>query len=95
MHSLDFSSNPSNWLGPTWIIVNYFVWRGLRDYGFKIEAAELAAKTVRRLSADLAANGSLNEYYHPDTGKPLSHQGFMDWNLLVLEMVDFHGPLEL
>jgi hypothetical protein len=36
---------------------------------------------------DLAANGSLNEYYHPDTGLALSHKGFMDWNLLVLEMM--------
>lgn len=95
MYSLDFSSNPSNWLGPTWIIVNYLVWCGLRDYGFKAEAAELAGKTVKLLAADLAANGSLNEYYHPETGKALSHKGFMDWNLLVLEMVEFPGPLVL
>ena len=35
----------------------------------------------------LKANGTLNEYYHPDTGAALSHKGFMDWNLLVLEMI--------
>ena len=87
MYSLDFSSNPSNWLGPVWIIVNYFVWKGLKDYGFHDEANELSEKTLRLLSADLAANGSLNEYYHPDTGLALSHKGFMDWNLLVLEMM--------
>ena len=87
MYSLEFSSNPSNWLGPVWIIVNYLVWRGLKDYGFDGDAADLAGKTVKLLSADLAANGSLNEYYHPDSGKPLSHKGFMDWNLLVLEMI--------
>jgi putative isomerase len=92
MYSLEFSSNPSNWLGPVWIIVNYLVWCGLRDYGYKVEAAELAAKTVRLLAADLAANGSLNEYYHPETGKALSHKGFMDWNLLVMEMAEFPGP---
>jgi hypothetical protein len=39
------------------------------------------------LSRDLEANGSLNEYYHPDTGAALSHKGFLDWNLLVLEMI--------
>jgi putative isomerase len=91
MYSLEFSSNPSNWLGPTWIIVNYLVWRGLKDYGFHDDAAEMAAKTVKLLSADLAGNGSLNEYYHPDTCKPLSHKGFMDWNLLVLEMMERDG----
>jgi putative isomerase len=87
MYCMDFSSNPSNWLGPVWIIVNYFVWKGLQDFGFHDEASELADKTLRLLSTDLASNGALNEYYHPDTGKALSHQGFMDWNLLVLEMV--------
>ena len=87
MYCMDFSSDPSNWLGPVWIIVNYFVWKGLKDYGFQNEAADLADKTLRLLSNDLARNGSLNEYYHPDTGMALSHKGFMDWNLLVLEMV--------
>jgi putative isomerase len=87
MYGMDFSSNPSNWLGPVWIIVNYFVWKGLKDSGFRDEASDLADKTLRLLSTDLAKNGSLNEYYHPDTGAALSHQGFMDWNLLVLEMM--------
>jgi hypothetical protein len=44
-------------------------------------------KTLLLLSRDLKANGSLNEYYHPDTGAALSHKGFIDWNLLVLEMI--------
>jgi putative isomerase len=87
MYSLAFSSNPSNWLGPVWIIANYFVWKGLQRYGFKKEAAALADKTIALLANDLKANGSLNEYYHPDTGAALSHKGFMDWNLLVLEMI--------
>jgi putative isomerase len=87
MYSMARSGNPSNWLGPVWIIVNYFVWKGLKDYGFHDEASDLADKTLRLLSADLGKNGSLNEYYHPDTGAALSHNGFMDWNLLVLEMM--------
>ena len=88
MYSLVPSSNPSDWLGPVWIIVNYLVWKGLQAYGFGEEATELADKTVNLLASDLTSSGTLNEYYHPDTGAPLSHQGFMDWNLLVLEMVD-------
>jgi putative isomerase len=87
MYSLEFSSNPSNWLGPIWIIVNYLVWKALQRYGYMKEADALADKTVLLLSRDLRANGSLNEYYHPDTGAALSHKGFMDWNLLVLEMI--------
>lgn len=87
MYSMAFSSNPSNWLGPVWIIVNYLVWKGLKDYGFSQAASELADKTMKLLADDLAKNGSLNEYYHPDTGAALSHRGFMDWNMLVLEMM--------
>jgi putative isomerase len=87
MYSLAFSSNPSNWLGPVWIIVNYLTWKGLERYGFHSEADALAGKTVALLAADLKRNGSLNEYYHPDTGAALSHKGFIDWNLLVLEMI--------
>ncbi len=87
MYSLAFSSNPSNWLGPVWIIVNYFTWKALQRYGFHTEADNLAAKTLALLAADLKLNGSLNEYYHPDTGAALSHKGFMDWNLLALEMI--------
>ena len=87
MYSLDFSSNPSNWLGPIWIIVNYLVWKGLKNYGYIEAANDLADKTIHLLANDLARNGSLNEYYHPDTGAALSHPGFMDWDMLVLEMI--------
>ncbi|MEY4489267.1 MAG: hypothetical protein RIQ79_1775 [Verrucomicrobiota bacterium] len=88
MYSLEYSkANPSNWLGPVWIIANYFVWKGLKDSGFTTEATELADKTIRMLAADLDKNGSLNEYYNPDTGAAISHKGFMNWNLLVLEMM--------
>lgn len=87
MYSLDFSSNPSNWLGPVWIISNYFAWSALKRYGYQREAKELAANTLALLANDLERNGSMNEYYHPDTGAALSHKGFMDWNLLVVEMI--------
>ena len=87
MYSMAASGNPSNWLGPVWIIVNYLTWKGLTAYGFHEAADDLANKTLKLLVASLQKDGSLNEYYDPDTGAPLSHKGFMDWNLLVLEMI--------
>lgn len=87
MYSLAFTSNPSNWLGPVWIISNYLTWRALGSYGFREEANDLADKTIELLASSLRTDGNLNEYYHPDSGKPLSHQGFMNWNLLALEML--------
>lgn len=87
MYSLEFTSNPSNWLGPVWIVSNYFVWRALKSYGFFALADEMADKTLHLLAGSLRTDGSLNEYYHPETGQPLSHKGFMNWNLLALEMI--------
>ncbi len=87
MYALDASSNPSNWLGPVWIVSNYLVWKALSAYGYPREAQELAGKTLKLLAMTLEKDGSLNEYYHPDTGAALSHKGFMDWSLLSLEMI--------
>lgn len=87
MYSLQFSSNPSDWLGPVWILTNYFVWTGLKSYGYHKEAAVLADKTLQLLADDLSKHGCLNEYYNPETGVPLGNNGFLDWNMLVLEMV--------
>jgi len=87
MYSLDFSSNPSNWLGPLWGVVQYMTWVALKNYGYTEAASDLADKTIQLFARDIATNGSLNEYYHPDTGAALSHKGFMDWNMLVLEMI--------
>jgi putative isomerase len=87
MNEREFSSNPSDWLGPVWIVVNYFTWKALKNFGCVGEADELRDKTPRLLAEDLARHGSLNEYYNPDTGAAMRHAGFMDWNLLVLEMM--------
>lgn len=81
------SNNPSNWLGPVWGISNYLMFRGLHKYGFADDARALAEKTVALFGADLETNGSLHEYYHPDTGEPIITHGFQNWNFLVLNLI--------
>lgn len=80
--------NPSNWLGPVWILSNYFVWEGLGRYGFTNEAEQLAERTLSLLSRDRAENGHWHENYHPDTGKGLAAPGFVSWNGLVYFMLE-------
>lgn len=82
------TNNPSNWLGPIWIVSNYVVFRGLMNYGFRKQAEELAEKTIRLLGEDLERTGTLHEYYVPQTGEPVMNGGFLNWNLLVLNMID-------
>ena len=87
MYSIKASGNPSSWLGPIWSCVNYFVWRGLVDYGYEDDAKELAEKTILLLGRDFERFGTLHEYYDPKTGEPILNRGFQNWNLLVLNMI--------
>jgi len=38
MFDLSVTNNPSNWLGPIWLVANYVVFRGLLNYGYRMEA---------------------------------------------------------
>ena len=87
MYDLRASGNPSNWLGPIWLNVNYMTFRGLVKYGYKEDARELAEKTIILLGKDFEKNGALHEYYLPDSGEPVLNKGFQDWNYLVLNMI--------
>ncbi|UZQ86593.1 FGGY family carbohydrate kinase [Thermoclostridium stercorarium] len=84
MYNLEASINPSNWLGPVWLVVNYVVFRGLLNYGYKEEAAELCNKTLLLLGEDYKKTGTLHEYYNPETGQPIMNPGFLNWNMLQL-----------
>lgn len=88
MYDLRFSSNPSNWLGPVWGLINHMVWKALRNYGFDAEAKDLADKTLTMLASDIESNGYVSEFYHPDTGLPVGHKAYIDWNLLALDMIE-------
>lgn len=86
MYDLRATNNPSNWLGPIWIVASYCVFRGFLDFGYMEEARDLAGKTLKLLADDLRATGTLHEYYSPETGEPVMNGGFMNWNILALNM---------
>lgn len=88
MYDLSETNNPSNWLGPIWIITQYIIFRGLLNYGYTAEAKELAEKTILLLGRDIETSGTLHEYYVPETGEPVMNGGFLNWNLLVINMMD-------
>ena len=87
MYNVKASGNPSSWLGPIWICANYFVWRGLVDYGYDNDARELAEKTILLLGHDFERFGQLHEYYSPVSGEPILNRGFQNWNFLVMNMM--------
>jgi len=95
MYSMAATHNPSNWNGPIWGVSNYMVFRGLVRYGMDREARELVRRTVALYGKDLNDNGTLHEYYNPDTGEGLINPGFQNWNYLILNMIAWadNGPL--
>ena len=88
MYCVAATNNPSNWLGPVWIVANYCVFRGMLNYGFVEEAEEICAGTVKLLVRDLREHGCLHEYYDPADGKPVMNGGFLNWNILALNMAE-------
>lgn len=88
MFDLSVTNNPSNWLGPIWLVANYIVFRGLMNYGYVEEAKDLFQRTSKLLETDLDKSNSLHEYYNPFNGEPIMNGGFINWNILVLNMED-------
>jgi putative isomerase len=88
MYNLEATGNPSNWLGPIWIITQYCTFRGLMNYGLVEEARVIAEKTLSLLGDDLRKTGDLHEYYNPETGEPILNPGFVNWNILAINMAD-------
>lgn len=91
MYNLEATNNPSNWLGAIWMVVNYVVFRGLMNYGYIDEAADLCERTLRLLGEDLRTSGELHEYYVPETGHPVMNPGFLNWNMLAINMAQELG----
>ncbi len=68
------------WRGPVWHAPHWFIYHGLKRYGFLQEAAEIKAMSVR-----LIEQSGFREYYHPETGEGQGAQDFT-WGGLVLDM---------
>jgi len=73
----------SNWQGPVWTLLNYFMFHALIHYGFKKEAEELVDKTMFLLASSLEKIGSFTENYDAETGQPLFAPGYGSWNILM------------
>lgn len=86
-YSLAPTSNPSNSLGPVWLIYNYFAFYGMLNAGRKDLAEEICEKMVENFAKDILANGKTDECYHPETGEPIMGKSFLSWNSLIVGMI--------
>jgi glycogen debranching enzyme len=68
------------WRGPIWHAPHFFLYKGLRRYGFDKEARVIKEKT-----SDLLKTSGFYEYYDAETGVGLGAQNFT-WGALYLAM---------
>lgn len=54
------------WNGPVWLLWDYMVYRGLRDYGYNELATQLSQKMVDVVNVQLKKNHNFWESYSPD-----------------------------
>ncbi len=77
------SFDPSGfWRGPTWISTNWFIYKGLLNYGF-----EDIAKDIMRSSENLIQNSGFREQFNPLTGEGLGAVNFT-WGGLIVDMLE-------
>lgn len=88
MFNLEATNNPSNWLGPVWLVANYVVFGAMLRYGYEEEAEEICRNSLKLLGGDLEKTGCMHEYYDPFTGEPVMNGGFINWNLLAVNMAE-------
>lgn len=79
----------SNWQGPVWIPLNWFVFHALLRYGFTDEAERLTTDTFKVISMSLDKLGFMRENFDGETGEPLYADYFASWNILADIMPDF------
>ncbi|OGE19266.1 hypothetical protein A3J19_04625 [Candidatus Daviesbacteria bacterium RIFCSPLOWO2_02_FULL_41_8] len=68
------------WRGPTWIATNWFIYKGLLNYGFNG-----VAEQIKETSIKLIQESGFREYFNPQTGEGLGAKNFT-WGVLVLDM---------
>ena len=79
----------SNWQGPVWIPLNWFVFHALLRYAFTSEARTLADDTQKVLAGCIEQFGYMRENFHAETGEGLYADHFASWNILADIMHDF------
>ena len=87
MYNTESTSNPSNWLGPVWIVANYCAFKALKNAGENELAASIVKRTVTLLGKDIESSGHMSESYIPETGERMMHNGFLNWDCLVISML--------
>lgn len=68
------------WRGPSWMAINWFIYKGLVGYGYHDLANALKERSIA-----LVNHSGFREYYDPETGMGLGSKDFT-WGGLIIDM---------
>jgi len=80
------------WNGPVWIQWNYLIERGLLDYGYKQEAAEIVSRVTDVMYGRLQNDHNLWEFYSPDNLWGGHHKTYIWAGILNRMMKEANNP---
>jgi len=80
------------WNGAVWLLWDYMVFRGLLDYGYRKEAAELARRVMDGVIFQLKANHRFWESFSPDNTQLNSPKNYLWDSIIARMMIDLYGP---
>lgn len=71
-----------SWRGPVWFVPHWFIYEGLKRYGFDKER-----KMILQMSKTLIEKSGFRECYNPETGEGMGARNFT-WGALVVDMME-------
>ncbi len=74
------------WNGPVWLLWNYMVYVGLKNYGFHEEATALAGKVMKAVEIQLRKNHNFWESYSPDNDVLNSPSNYI-WDAIMAKLL--------
>ena len=72
--------------GPVWLLWNYFVFRGLIDYGYKDLASDVVSKVMEAVTYQLRKSHHFWESYSPDYSTLESPPSYI-WDCIIAQMM--------
>jgi glycogen debranching enzyme len=80
------------WNGPVWLPWNYLVFRGLRDYNYFSEAADIFYRIKKNVSHQLQTNHYFWEFYSPDDLQAGWNKNYIWSGIIARFLIDMKNP---
>ncbi len=91
-HYTPFVDGCCRWNGPVWLLWNYMVYQGLRNYGYHDVADKVGKKMLLAVSTQLRINHHLWESYSPDYPVQESPSNYIWDSIMAKLLIDMYGP---